>query len=285
MKIVAIETGKVKITKKWRHGDGDGLRRLMNTLFDKTFTDWLPIYCWLIEHPEGLIVIDTGIPADANKPIYFPPFMPLVQRAAQFQMAPELEIGVQLREMGYRPDEVRWVMQTHLHQDHDGGLHHFPKATILVSRAEWAAAAGLKGRLGGYLNQRWPEELDPYLIDFSGPAYGPFDSHFTLTEAGDVIIVPTPGHSAGHISVILRHERHAYFFAGDASYTEEIMQTGHIDGVAVDPLAQLDTQARIRSFVAAQPTIYLPSHDPGAAARLARLETAGSPQLRSRVLA
>ena len=62
MKIHAISTGKVKITQNWQVArEGDPLR-LAHTLFDRRFTDWLPIFCYVIEHPEGLIVIDTGIP-------------------------------------------------------------------------------------------------------------------------------------------------------------------------------------------------------------------------------
>ncbi|MDX1638699.1 MAG: hypothetical protein R3281_12065 [Balneolaceae bacterium] len=88
MIIHAIETGKVKITKNWRTGRGDAAKRLINTLFDSEFTEWLPIYVWVIEHSEGLIVIDTGIPADANKRIWFPPFMPPCATGCQIQNDP-----------------------------------------------------------------------------------------------------------------------------------------------------------------------------------------------------
>jgi hypothetical protein len=68
MKIHAISTGKVKITQNWRIGREDDPLRLVHTFFDRRFTDWLPIFCFVVEHPEGLIVIDTGIPANANAP-------------------------------------------------------------------------------------------------------------------------------------------------------------------------------------------------------------------------
>jgi len=51
MQIHAISTGAVKITQSWRVGRGAGIRRLAHTLFDRQFTDWLPIYCYVIEHP------------------------------------------------------------------------------------------------------------------------------------------------------------------------------------------------------------------------------------------
>ncbi len=86
MNIQAISTGTVQITQSWRIGRPEGLGRLANTMFDTRRTEQLPIFCYVIEHPEGLIVIDTGILADANAPVYFPPWIRLVQRAATFTM-------------------------------------------------------------------------------------------------------------------------------------------------------------------------------------------------------
>ena len=80
MNIHLISTGRVKITQNWRVGQGQGALRLINALRDHRFTDWLPIYVGVIEHPAGLIVIDTGILANANDPIYFPPHIRLLQR-------------------------------------------------------------------------------------------------------------------------------------------------------------------------------------------------------------
>ncbi|MCA9910037.1 MAG: MBL fold metallo-hydrolase, partial [Anaerolineae bacterium] len=133
MDIHAIQTGSVQITRNWRIGHGAYLPRLARTLLDTQKTDWLPVLTWVIEHPEGLIVVDTGIPADANKTVYFPPFMPLIQRAASFQVTPGDEIGGQMMVHGWSPDDVRWVVLTHLHQDHDGGLHWFPQAEFIVA--------------------------------------------------------------------------------------------------------------------------------------------------------
>ncbi len=134
--------GQVQITQNWRKGQGEGIRRLANTLFDQNMTEWLPIYCYVIEHPEGLIVVDTGIVSTANTPVYFPPWMRLVQRAARFRIEPEQEIGPQMAAGGLSPQDVRWVVLTHLHQDHDGGLQYFPQAEFIISRLEWQAARG-----------------------------------------------------------------------------------------------------------------------------------------------
>jgi hypothetical protein len=53
MNIHAISSGEVQITQNWRVGKGDGFRLLVNTLFDEQFTVWLPIFCFVIEHPFG----------------------------------------------------------------------------------------------------------------------------------------------------------------------------------------------------------------------------------------
>ncbi|MDX1995139.1 MAG: N-acyl homoserine lactonase family protein [bacterium] len=269
MKTHLISTGRVKITKNWQVGKGKGVLRLVNSLLDNQFTDWLPIYCAVIEHPEGLIVIDTGIPANANAPIYFPPHMRLVQRAAPFEVTPQDEIGHQMQQRGLNPADVRWVVLTHLHQDHEGGLHHFPNAEFLVSRQEWKASQGLSGRLLGYLNQRWPKDFAPTLVDFKDGAYHNFETSHVLTHAGDIRLLPTPGHSAGHLSVVLEQDEHVLFFAGDAAYSQDLLIRDVVDGVGPNPALQHDTHRRILDFARHIPTVFLPSHDPESEKRLA----------------
>jgi hypothetical protein len=65
MKIHAIQTGTVAVTSAWREGVGQGARRLLHTILDREWTEPLPIYAFAIEHPEGVIVVDTGESARA----------------------------------------------------------------------------------------------------------------------------------------------------------------------------------------------------------------------------
>jgi N-acyl homoserine lactone hydrolase len=169
------------------------------------------------------------------------------------------------------PGDVRWLVMTHLHTDHAGGLHHFPKSEILVSRTEYGAARGLRGKLRGYLPHRWPEWFAPRLVDFDNEPLGPFPRSLRLTRAGDVHLVPTPGHTAGHMSVIVNDGDRVLFLAGDTSYSEENLRRGIVDGVSSlgggeDAAAR--TLARIRALAEDVPLVYLPSHEPGAADRL-----------------
>lgn len=276
MRIHAIQTGTVAVKTRQREGVGTGKRRFLNMLLDPEWTAPLPIYAWVIEHAEGAIVIDTGETSRAHEPGYFPRWHPYYRSGLREWVEPEEEVGPQLERIGVSPAEVRAVVMTHLHTDHAGGLHHFPKSEIFVSRTEWHQATGRMGRLRGYLNSRFPDWLRPRLVDFAPEAYDVFPESFTLTRVGDVRLVPTPGHTPGHLSVVLEGvDGKRIFLAGDASYTEELMLRGAIDGVSPDDETAETTLERIRQFAEHAPTVYLPSHDPESGVRLLKRCSAG----------
>jgi glyoxylase-like metal-dependent hydrolase (beta-lactamase superfamily II) len=261
MRIHAIQTGSVAVTRSWREGVGHGRRRRLNTLLDREWTEPLPIHAFAIEHPEGVIVVDAGETARVAEPGYFPRWQPYFRFAVRERVEPEQEIGPQLARLGIGPHDVRRVVMTHLHTDHAGGLHHFPDREILVSRAELEFAAGRRGRLRAYTNARWPAWFDPTPIDLRPEPVGPFPRSLRLTEAGDVVLVPLPGHTPGQVGVLVQDADHTVLIAGDASYTQEAMLRGAIDGVGADEDAQRLTHERIRAYAAAVPTVYLVAHD------------------------
>jgi glyoxylase-like metal-dependent hydrolase (beta-lactamase superfamily II) len=267
MKIHAIQTGSVRIKTAQVEGRGRGLRRRLAILTDRDWTGWLPTYAWVIEHPEGAIVIDTGQGAhllEAARSLH-----PYMRWEVAFRIERDEEIGPQLRTLGIGPRDVKRVVLTHLHADHDGGLAHFPQTEILVSRGELRTAGGWMGRMRGYLPNRWPSWFDPIPLDLTADAFGPFPASRRLTAAGDVVAVGTPGHTTDHLSVVVAHEGMTYFLAGDASYNERLMLSGRIDGVSADDDVAGATLGAIRRFATDQPTVYLPTHDPESAARLA----------------
>ncbi len=271
MRVHAIRTGSVQVHERQVRGEGAGLRRALNTLLDGGWSPPLPIWAWVVEHPEGILVVDTGETARTAERSYFPRWHPYFRMAVRMHVHPGDEIGPRMRALGLSPDDVRWVVLTHLHTDHAGGLHHFPKAEVLVSAAEHAAARGFAGKLRGYLPHRWPRWLRPKLLDFgsgAGPASG---AGHVLTRAGDVRVVPTAGHTVGHVSVWVDDGPRTLFFAGDTSYDERNMVDGRVDGVSsmgggTDVAAA--TLGWIRAEARARPMVYLPSHDPEAGARL-----------------
>jgi N-acyl homoserine lactone hydrolase len=269
MKIHAIQTGTVAVTSAWREGVGHGRRRLVHTILDREWTGPLPIYAFAIEHPEGVIVVDTGESARASKPGYFPHWHPGI-RAFREWVEPEQEIGPQLERLGIRPGDVSWVVMPHLHTDHAGGLHHFPDNEILVSRTELEFASGLRGRLRGYVaNTHWPTWFRPTTIELEPEPYGPFPQSLRLTKAGDVTLVPVPGHTPGQIGVLIDEGERSVFLAGDSSYTQALMLRSKPDGVGADDRAEQLTHERIRAYAAGNPTVYLVAHDPDTGARLA----------------
>jgi glyoxylase-like metal-dependent hydrolase (beta-lactamase superfamily II) len=263
-----IRTGSVRVRVNQIEGRGRGPIRLLRTLTGAVWSDWLPIYAWAIEHPEGVIVVDTGETTRAAEPGYFPAWNPYFRHGVRFRIRPEEEIGSQLENLWLDPGQVRWVVMTHLHSDHAGGLSYFPHSEILIDRHEFAMAAGLRGRIRGYMSNHYPRWLRPSFIEFLPQPIGPFERSRPLTAAGDVVIVPTPGHTAGHVSVIVRTDGMTYFLAGDTSYTQALMVTGKIDGVSPDEAAAHDTLARIRELARQEPLVYLPSHDPASIDRL-----------------
>ena len=268
MRVHAISTGTVRVTERQRRGVGPGPLRPLLTMADRSWTDPLPIHVWAIEHPEGVIVVDTGETARACEPGWFPRWHPYFRLAVRLDVKPDDEIGPQLRGLGIEPGDVRKVVLTHLHTDHSGGLEHFEGVEILCSRAEHEAASGRLGVARGFIPHRWPDWFDPALIEFGREPFGPFPESLALTEAGDVRVVPTPGHTAGHVSVVLDEGDRVLFFAGDTSYDEELLKDAALDGVAPDPKAALASMERIRELGHQRPTVYLPAHDPAAARRL-----------------
>jgi len=269
MKIHALQTGTVRVKASQAVGRGRGSMRRVNILLDRIWTEWLPIYAWAIETNEGVILVDTGETARTNEPGHFPRWHPYFRLAVRFDVTPEQEVGPQLLRLGIRPDDVRTVILTHLHTDHAGGLHHFPRSEILLSDEELRLATGLAGRLRGYLPDRLPDWFAPRSINFVPEPFGPFDRSQRVTPDGNVVIVPTPGHTPGHVSVIVVDGGVCHFLAGDTTYTQEALVGGQVDGVSPSEAVSLRTMQSILRLAQEHPTVYLPSHDPESGDRLA----------------
>ena len=257
MRVHAIETGKVTVTSRQLRGVGGGRTRALRTMLDRRWTEPLPILAFLIEHPDGLILVDTGESAGTGQKGWFPWFQPYWRLAVRFDVKPEDEIGPQLRARGIDPEDVKTVVMTHLHGDHAGGIPHFPRAEFVVARGEHAAATGRGAELGGYLPKHLPPWFAPTLIE----------GEHAVAEG--VRVVPTPGHTPHHQSVVVEDGGRTLVIAGDLAYSEELLLEGAVDGVTSIPDTAAETNAKMRAFVQEKNAVFLPSHDPQSAARLA----------------
>jgi glyoxylase-like metal-dependent hydrolase (beta-lactamase superfamily II) len=232
VRVHCLTTGRVRPKQGQR-----GVRRyLPGGWRDQT----LPVNVFAIEHPGGICLFDAGQTARAAEDGYFPRWYPFFRLAA-FELGPEDEAAPQLQRLGLDPNAVRWVVLSHLHTDHVGGVDGFPQAEVLVSRLEWERAQGLGGRLRGYLPQYWPRSIEPTLVDFPRAPVGPFPSHLDLAGDGRLVLVPTPGHTPGHLSMLVREGERGFLCAGDLCHSpRELAVTApaidafcHETGVAV----------------------------------------------------
>ena len=115
---------------------------------------------------------------------------------------------------------------------------------------------------------RWPSWLAPNVYAFADDPIGPFARSQRITADGTVRVVPTPGHTPGHVSVVVQTDGVNYFLAGDATYAEATMLEPTADGVSPDEDQALQTIQRIGAFVRDLPTVYLPTHDERSVERL-----------------
>jgi metal-dependent hydrolase (beta-lactamase superfamily II) len=123
----------------------------------------LPVLAFIIEHPRGLLIFDTGLdPSIAARP------RTLTTRfgdcAVRFRSSSEMALSQQMRERGLPSEDVKCVALSHLHCDHTGDLRAFSQAAILVTHQEWQAARSPFGRVKGYGREQYAG-LAPTLVD------------------------------------------------------------------------------------------------------------------------
>ncbi len=265
------------ITIKTAHYALRGLEamRIPSILADTNWTQPKPVLSWILEHPEGLIIIDTGEQTEARD---LETYMACADPASQFfitknfhlQSIQKMELGSQLRLLGLEPKDVRYVIQTHLHFDHANGFKFVPKAKVLVARAE---ILGHQQMPVGAVRCKYPSNLEFTAVDYSKGSFASFMQHQSITKSGDVLLIPTPGHSYGHQSVVLQDLNRDYVFAGDVTFDEVQLEQRVIGGISHDLSMTKDSPEKMRRYVQEKPVVYLPSHDPESLKRFAKAST------------
>lgn len=177
----------------------------------------MPVHAFLVRHERGVCLFDVGQTPAAAKPGFFPRWHPFF-RLARFELGAADALPARLAAHGVAPAEVRWVVLSHLHTDHVGGIEACGGAEILVSRTEWEQARGIGGHLRGYLPHHWPRSLTPRLLDLEEGPMGPFSGSYDIAGDGALLVVPLPGHTSGHIGLLVRDEQGGVLLAGDAAH-------------------------------------------------------------------
>ncbi len=269
MKIIRLQTGRVQIKTRHVHPRRKAWAlRMLDIFADPDWAEPFPMTAWAIDHPDGLIVVDTGETAKTNAPGYRPWWHPFLQFCEREWQTAQDEVGPALRRAGYDPDQVRWVVMTHMHLDHAGGIDHFPNAEFVVTATEIKAALSIVGPIAGYLNRHYPGWFKPRQVTHDDGPWESFDRHTRLTRDGSVRLVPTPGHTMGHQSVVVDQGDHLVLIGGDAAYSETALLKGTVDGVADSFAAHEGSTARLRALCRSRPTITQFTHDPDSQRRL-----------------
>jgi N-acyl homoserine lactone hydrolase len=258
MKIHCLSTGTVRVKRSFLH-PAPGLRRQLSLFLPDAWSDPLPIHCWAIEHDGVLRLVDTGETAAARNV----PF-------ARFQVVPEQELPGALVAAGLRLADVSEVILTHAHGDHMDGLVHLG-GRARVNRAELRYADAAFSRvMRRVLRQPLPAGFTPQPLVLDGGPFGAFSESRALSDDGRIVAVATPGHTPGHISVIcIDDEGRHVMLAGDVTDTLEQLQALRADAIGPDPKVHVATLERIMAHSKEHPTVFLPSHDPASAERLA----------------
>lgn len=264
-----LSTGAVAVKTRFRQTRLTNFLSVPDFILDPHFTAWLPIWVLVIEHPEGIFLIDTGERSTVTRPGYFRSAGLLAswfdRSQFKFSVTRDQEIDRQLTTIGLSITTITAVILTHLHFDHTDGLYHFPATPIFVARDEWTHPFGA-------LPQLYPSWLQPILVDLSQPIE-PFPQASWLTASKDLALIHTPGHTYCHCSVLLKTDTHHILFAADICYTQYQLLSNQFAANAASYRLARQTYAAVKTYARNHPLILLPSHDPDSATRLQELQT------------
>lgn len=218
-----------------------------------------PVYSVLVEHENGLFLYDTGFDLEFMQR-YVPQDQPI--------QSPDQTLPAQLAKLGYRPEDVTHVIDSHLHIDHCGGNHLFPRAKIVCHEKEYEQARnpelfeGLSyGAVAWFApqlvqhRQEIPAGVDPTL----SPDFELLSGDIEF--APGVWLLETLGHSAGHYSMLVElRGRRPMLFTGDAAMTPKNLEMMVVGGFHLDPVAGTRSLQRLKDLAAEHDAELFTSH-------------------------
>jgi glyoxylase-like metal-dependent hydrolase (beta-lactamase superfamily II) len=191
-------------------------REIASSALRKRDWRWWPVPVFLIEHPaEGPVLVDTGLSPEAAQSARRA-VGPVLSFFMPVRSAPQQQLLTRLRERGVEPGDISTIVMTHLHADHTGGLPSFPDATVVVDGAE-REHSHKANETTGYrrpdyeAHARW-REVEGDEVDVFGD--------------GTIRLLATPGHTAGHRSVVVATEGGDTLLCADAAYTTRTLDEG-----------------------------------------------------------
>ena len=259
-----IEAGRAKFPADFFEHEGRGPFKALGIGVPTRQWVNVPVPAFLIRHPKaGPILVDTGLhPSVASDPRHN-----LGRLAARYyELEQGRDVPAQLRAKDLSPGEIEYVILTHLHLDHASAISEFPQSTFVLSAQEWEAATTARPPiLAGYRPQHYDHAFDYSTVDFDADfisSYGPFGRTFDLFGDGSVRLAFTPGHTLGHLSVILRLPRRDFVIGADVSYSWRQLQGGPEPWRVADRHSWQRSRKELWAYHEAYPyAIVLPGHD------------------------
>ena len=273
-RVSVLSTGSVQIRPDHEAATWKPMMLWLTT--SRQWTAPRPINVFVIEHNDGLVLFDTGQDrASVTDPDYFPSGVTgwFYRRTAKADIAEDQTLTAGLSRLGYHASDVGAAIVSHLHQDHIGGLAELSGARIHVSQAEWDTMAEPRAELAGVMRNHidlpgltWIKVMPEPTTD---RALQPFTVSHDLFGDGSLVLVPTPGHTPGSMSLIVRQPgQPSLAMVGDLTYAADLFDRGHVPGSGSRGQLQQTTAMMNQLRLSLGGMVVLASHDPGAAAEL-----------------
>jgi 4-pyridoxolactonase len=220
-----------------------------------------PVYSVLIAHCDGNYIYDTGYDLDH------------VQRALAFTMPMQTKaqtIPGQLALLGLQPDDINYVINSHLHFDHCGGNKHLRRAcTVCHAKAIEACACPQPFEIQSYSDLSFAPEIAARRGIAQPPSRAEIYAPRFQTIAGDqeiakgIRLFETPGHAAGHYSLLVElSHRRPMLFTGDAAYSQQNLDRMIISSFHLDPVESYKSLQRLKDLAVQHDAEIFCSHDP-----------------------
>ena len=219
------------------------------------YQELVPVSAYLIEHPNGRVVIDAGWHEEIRtKPKEH--FGEDLYRFIEYRLPEGSSLREQLAAKGLSPEDLDVVVLSHLDEDHISGLEQLIGARkFLVSEPEWTHVASYK--------QKWLRGISFDTFRPEPIPYGPYKLGKDLFGDGLVYLVWTPGHTAGHVSILARIADGWLLLVSDVGYAERSWQELILPGITFDERQALASLKWVREFAAREDCVAaIANHDP-----------------------